>query len=301
MTESDGQPFISRTIAAYYQPLALAPEIARLGRAVLTRRDRHGIHWHRHPEFEIHYLAEGILEWRLDRGEPIVLRAGDIYLTRPGQEHSSYDVILHRSTLFWVAFDPDLAFASLDPRTRQRWRDTLTACAGRIIHADPVLRRHFDDLVDEVLSPSEESDVLIRSSMQAVIATTFRSWQRRESPAPARGEHSPIAKALALMQDTVERPLAIAAIARRVGLSRSGMHAGFVAERGLSPNETYVHLRMQRAKALLLDGMPPVRVAAQLGYSSAVHFGAAFRRTTGVPPGRWREAQREAAGAALLS
>ncbi|MFI8523013.1 AraC family transcriptional regulator [Promicromonospora sukumoe] len=64
----------------------------------------------------------------------------------------------------------------------------------------------------------------------------------------------------------------------------------FRAETGLSFARWQAVLRAQRAILLLAQGIAVEQVAEQVGYRSASAFGAAFRRTTGTTPARYRPA-----------
>lgn len=64
----------------------------------------------------------------------------------------------------------------------------------------------------------------------------------------------------------------------------------FRAETGLSFARWQAVVRAQRAVLLLAQGAGVEAVAEQVGYRSASAFGVAFRRTTGLTPGRFRPA-----------
>ena len=58
----------------------------------------------------------------------------------------------------------------------------------------------------------------------------------------------------------------------------------FRAETGMSFQQWRRQLRMTEALAQIAQGVPPVRVAAAVGYASVPAFGAAFRETFGATP-----------------
>lgn len=78
--------------------------------------------------------------------------------------------------------------------------------------------------------------------------------------------------------------------AARLGVSERTVTRTFRAETGLSFGAWQAALRAQHAAVMLGGGMPVDEVAVRVGYSSASAFGAAFRRTTGLTPGRFRGA-----------
>lgn len=76
--------------------------------------------------------------------------------------------------------------------------------------------------------------------------------------------------------------------AARLGVSERTVTRAFRAETGLSFGAWQTSYRAQRAAVLLGSGMPVDEVATRVGYRSASAFGAAFRRATGLTPGRFR-------------
>lgn len=84
----------------------------------------------------------------------------------------------------------------------------------------------------------------------------------------------------------LDAPPSLSALAKEVGINEFKLKNGF---RELFDNTVFGYLneyRMQKAKELLLSGIPIKHVADELGYSSVQHFGTAFRKKYGMPPGR---------------
>ncbi|SJM66861.1 transcriptional regulator, AraC family [Gulosibacter sp. 10] len=76
--------------------------------------------------------------------------------------------------------------------------------------------------------------------------------------------------------------------AEALGVSPRTITRAFHAETELSFSQWQAAIRAQRAVMLLAEGMPVEEVAERVGYASASAFGAAFRRTTGWTPSRFR-------------
>jgi AraC-like DNA-binding protein len=57
---------------------------------------------------------------------------------------------------------------------------------------------------------------------------------------------------------------------------------------GTSPHQFIMKERVDRAKPLLSHGLLLVEIASALGFASQSHFSGAFRRATGMSPGRFR-------------
>ncbi|MEM1055636.1 MAG: response regulator transcription factor [Bacteroidota bacterium] len=85
------------------------------------------------------------------------------------------------------------------------------------------------------------------------------------------------------------RALTLGEMAAHVGLSPYHFARQFKAATGLPPYRYVVAQRIDEAKRLLRNtDWPVLQVASSVGYESASHFSALFKRETGVTPGQYR-------------
>ncbi|MFA5951778.1 MAG: AraC family transcriptional regulator [Hyphomicrobium sp.] len=81
-------------------------------------------------------------------------------------------------------------------------------------------------------------------------------------------------------------------LAREVGASRTVLAERFNAVLGQSPIEYVTGWRMQLAADRIRNSNDSLAaVAADVGYESEAAFDRAFKRVTGLTPGRWREGE----------
>lgn len=111
------------------------------------------------------------------------------------------------------------------------------------------------------------------------------------APAPGRPQsrtglphrHSALtARADAIMQATLDDPLPLAAIARRLGTSPRTLQQQFRRALGTTPQGHYLQLRLSEAHRLVRDtALPLMDVALAAGFSSQSSFARAFRAAHG--------------------
>ncbi|MCB1461725.1 MAG: GlxA family transcriptional regulator [Nitratireductor sp.] len=92
-----------------------------------------------------------------------------------------------------------------------------------------------------------------------------------------------IAAAIRIMEQSVDRPMTAAAIARRVGLSVRMLETLFVRTLGETPAAYFTKLRLQTARRMVVDtNLPMQEIALRTGFSSLSAFSRAFRRHAGM-------------------
>jgi len=87
----------------------------------------------------------------------------------------------------------------------------------------------------------------------------------------------------------------VADLASLAGLSRGHFMRAFKQSTGSTVHAYVEQARLHRAKAMLLEGEAPLKqIAARLGFSDPSSFSLAFRRKTGMAPGRFRALRQDA-------
>jgi transcriptional regulator GlxA family with amidase domain len=98
-----------------------------------------------------------------------------------------------------------------------------------------------------------------------------------------------LAQAIRLMEAHVDRPLTIAAIARRTGVTPRTLESTFRKSIGETPGAYYLRLRLNAARRLVVDTKVAMAdIAARTGFSSGGAFSRAFSRAFRKAPTRMR-------------
>jgi AraC-like DNA-binding protein len=94
-----------------------------------------------------------------------------------------------------------------------------------------------------------------------------------------------ISKAIAWLKDHYDQQIKVEDLAQATNMSVSSLHHRFKAVTNIGPMQYQKQLRLQQARALLLNGEVDATTAAyKVGYESASQFSREYRRLFGAPP-----------------
>ena len=100
---------------------------------------------------------------------------------------------------------------------------------------------------------------------------------------------APFAPLVDWMQDNLDKPLDVPALAARAGLSERSFYRKFTDATGKTPAHFVEGLRLDAARTLLAKGLPLKAIAGKVGLRSSARLGQAFERRFGMPPSLFRE------------
>ncbi|MFR9726123.1 AraC family transcriptional regulator [Streptomyces sp. MS19] len=268
-----------------------------------------------------HVVLQGSCWVLPERGEPVLLRVGDIALLPHGTGHGLAD---DPATPLREAGNP----GSLPPAPppdgapgatvllcgaylldQDRRHPLLTELPETVhlssrVGAHPELRAVIDLLGAELNRPREGSGAVVPALLDALLLYALRAWHdelRLEHPDPAgwaAALHDPaVGAALRAMHQDPGRAWTVRSLAAAAGLSRSPFARRFTALVGSPPLAYLTWWRMTTAAGLLrADDRPVQRVAERVGYVSEFAFAKAFKRAYGVAPGRYRRVREPGDG-----
>ncbi|MCX4163868.1 MULTISPECIES: helix-turn-helix transcriptional regulator [Paraburkholderia] len=95
--------------------------------------------------------------------------------------------------------------------------------------------------------------------------------------------------ARAFIEAHFNEPVTLAQLAALSALSVSRFATVFRQQYGASPYRYLCGLRIRRAQALLLEGVPGAVVATEVGFFDQSHFGRHFKQCCGMTPSMFVE------------
>jgi AraC-like DNA-binding protein len=274
-----------------------------------------------------HLIASGSCTLEIASGERRTISAGDILLLPFAAAHKFWNGDCRE-----MAFGPDLMrpgpVAGLWNLDHGGGGETTRMVCGFIESSEflyaPVFRSLPPLLVDrtgedrasaiitstvrEILlladAATPGTDLMLGRLMELLFVEVVRRYASRLTDA-AKGWFAAlndpiVGRALQLIHRDGGRRWTVEQLARESGSSRSVLAERFTAIVGQPPIEYLAGWRMQLAAERLGSTRDSIAVvAAEIGYESEAAFNRAFKRVTGVAPGRWRELKTADRGEAI--
>lgn len=130
------------------------------------------------------------------------------------------------------------------------------------------------------LAPAYEREILYR------VIQGPQGWMLRDL-AKLGSSLSRIETTASWIKEHLAEPISVDFLARQAGMSNTAYHRHFRAATGMSPIQFQKHLRLHRARSLLVVGAPTVAtVAYEVGYQSASQFNREYAKLFGRSPAR---------------
>lgn len=152
---------------------------------------------------------------------------------------------------------------------------------------EPELKEAMDDCLRRAQNVHAANDGRLATRALHLVALVLDLKQSGERP-PGYTE-AMVQRARALLLETCDQPLQIRSVARTLGVSESHFRRAFKMHTGLSPKRYWMDLRLRQVRALLQNtSLTVAEIAERMGYHTAFHLSAEFKKQTGLSPLHWR-------------
>jgi AraC-like DNA-binding protein len=256
--------------------------------ALHARFVRHAYRPHSHRTWTIAVVQRGAAQFEVDSTRQRA-GAGELFVLEPEAVHTGMAAV-PEGWAYKVLY--------VEPSVLHDWaqRDGPAPRAARwVVFRDQALRaallRAHAALALQAPGPAVEETVV-----QAIAGLTPHLRGASVARPRERGEHAAVRRARVHMQDRWDQPVSLAELAGVAGLSRFELIRRFRQQNGLTPHAFQRDLRIDRARAMLGDGVPPAAVAAACGFADQPHLSRVFKRLVGVSPGAYARAVGSSAG-----
>lgn len=157
---------------------------------------------------------------------------------------------------------------------------------------DPLLRQRIGQLHIALGEPGAELEA---ESRLAFVAERLQRHLRGNVEPPEASRRTDVAHRLReLIDDKFREKVTLRPAAEAIGVHPAHLVRTFSREFGISPHQYLTGRRVDLARRLLLDGMPPSLAAAAVGFCDQSHLNRSFKRLLGTSPGRYAGGSRQA-------
>jgi AraC-like DNA-binding protein len=224
-------------------------------------------------ELELYHTQSGICYVDSD-SYPV--RRGMLLCTRPGQRRCSQLPI--RSSYLWLVPDPDT----------EAVLQSLPVCTYL---EDPEQIESLLQLFSKLYTVLAED----RLTLQRTVAANALLLQILQSCMSLSGGKRAVTgrlvrEARAYMDAHFCEDCTLEAVAEHVHVSANHLHTVFLRSEGKTPFAYVLEKRLEKAKERILRGESSLaQIALDTGFCSQSHFTAAFKKSTGQTPARYRK------------
>ncbi|MCA0143376.1 AraC family transcriptional regulator [Blastococcus sp. LR1] len=249
---------------------AWRPPVPGLAEVFHARFTDHVYPPHTHDTWTLLLVDDGAVRYDLDRHAHRADPAA-VTLLPPGVPHdgrSRYPGGFRKRVLY---LDPDTLGA-----------ERVGAAVDRPAFADRLLRTRIDRL-HAALAPHTET--LEAESRLAFVLDRLRQHLDRDVvDAPGIRDDALADRLRDLLDARLVEGVSLEHAAAEFGVHPTHLVRAFGRRHGLPPHRYLVGRRIDRARSLLLDGLPPAEVALATGFYDQAHLTRHFRRLLGTTP-----------------
>ena len=254
---------------------AWRPDVPGVNEVFHAHFTDHAYPAHTHQDWTVLIVDDGAVRYDLGRREHGAL-SSMITVLPPQVAHDGRSAVRNGFRKRVIYLDQSLIGA-----------DLIGASVDHPELIDPLLRRRISQLHAVLATPGEE---LESQSRLALIVQRLREQLHDREPAPVvRRRDRPVAR---LLRDRLDEQL-VAGVdldqtAVDLGVAPTYLIRAFTAGYGLPPHRYLTGRRVERARRLLLEGMPIADAAIAAGFYDQAHLARHLRRMINTTPARYQ-------------
>jgi AraC-like DNA-binding protein len=238
----------------------------------------HGFDPHRHDTYAIGFTLRGVQSFKY-RGATQYSVAGQTIVLHPDELHDGHAGTEAGFCYKMAYIEPGLIHDALDGQRMPLPFVRQAVSHNRVIAA--AILPALEDL-DAPLEELQRDQIIL--NLADALAATDPSIPRRKLSARA---WLAVGKAREFLDAHVQRGISAAELETVGGMARYELARQFRACLGTSPYRYLVQRRLDRARRLILGGTTLADAALMSGFADQSHLTRHFKKTYGVPPGRW--------------
>ena len=265
-----------------------------------------GLDWHCNEGIEIGYVSAGRLPFGIG-SKSLVVRPGEMTITRPWQRHRVGDPNVPPSHYSWIILDVGVLRPNqpwqwpkwlLFPKSGlERLTEKLRQNEDPVWHCDRRIGECFSRLDEIVARGAEDTNLAwLKIGINELILLLGEMLESRKPQLDASlsGSERTVRLFLENLTRRLDEPWTLESMADACGIGRSQFAALCHKAVNLTPITYLGNLRLESAAALLAaaTSMSVTEIAFYCGFQSSQYFARVFHSKYGCAPRMWRHARR---------
>jgi AraC-like DNA-binding protein len=209
------------------------------------------------------------------------LYGGDIFITRPGEYHSTGPFQQQRGKLYWFHLDSACTDLLLQtPQTSELLKKSLAELNHHVLRVPLYIRSRLTEAF-QLLMRGDENRLLRACQLLSLFILELAEWSRSVS---SETFSALSLEAISYIQNNLFQPnLSVERISAHLHYGRTYVMTTFHKEVGMTIHEFILREKVEAARDLLLE-YSVTETALLLHFSSSQHFARVFKEHTGRTP-----------------
>ncbi len=236
---------------------------------------------HFHEYYVIGFIESG-QRYLSCRNREYIIEPGDLLIFNPRDNHTCKQI--DGKTL-------DYRCINIQPEIMSKAFTEITGREGLPYFTSQVIfRSELVSLLQELHSMimEEDQDLKKEEIFLFLLEQLIEEYTDQEMISEKNGQSAKMKAVCEFLEENYMKTIRLDDLSCLTGLSKYYLLRSFTKEKGISPYSYLETIRIDKAKKLLEQGVLPVEVAIQTGFTDQSHFSNFFKKLIGLTPKQYK-------------
>ena len=243
-------------------------------------------HHETHSQFEILYLVDGEIKYKIE-GEEYLVKKGDVIFVSPNEIHSLKIVGGDKYERIVVMFDLDNLTQILSVGNLSLDREIFSNVKGyRVIPKELLNLTDIKKIMSEIALAKDEKllPLYVLTKIFSLILELSKIFEKTDGGSYPLRTDKTVQSAIEYIEQNIHTQLSLEQIASALFVSKSTLCHKFVKATGVSVNN-YVNIKkIYHSAKLIKQGMGVLEASLAVGYTQYTTFYHNYKKILGVSP-----------------